>query len=275
MVKYERRLLLSVIVGLLITSLHYRAAEAPLKPATAELAQGQQTPAGPTVPESCPSTTQSISLKFKPILRGLAGIAAIAAPAYVHDRSIIFAHEASHAAVAALSGSKIRSFYVSPRYFGAGYMQSTCPPNTFSHVLMTLAGPLGGITAYLAWLRAWNVFVRYSKTGNVKESFVQGLRDPLFTENASLYVTGGTLFGAGTHYADHLIPALGQVDSAFAWIAPNDGARIQQTLMYIAPLLAKAYPFMAYAGLAGLVGYGAYGLYTIYKAKKQASLPLW
>ena len=147
------------------------------------------------------------------------------------------------------------------------------------HGLVALAGPLGGITAHLAWLQVWNVAMRYWKSGNVKESMIEGRKDPLFNKDSSLLAIGGTFYGIYRHYIRNMIPTTFGRNASYGelagTIATNDAVDIQQALANIAPFLAKAYPFIAYAGLAGLIGYGIYGLYVTTKEKMKVDKPTW
>lgn len=287
--------LLIAIGLLLLTPMHYYAAEEPSSAsikAPTELKQKESTSTTTAATEtpdsaSCPSTMQKLTLKFKPLLNSLGNVnlstglglaAAAASTAYLHDRSIVTAHEGAHA-FTAIAGGYRGDLYISPKFWGGAWMSHNCPAGTPMHGLISLAGPLGGVMAYLAWLQIWNMAMRYWKSGNVKESFIKGKKDPLFNKDSSLLAIGGTFYGISYHYIRNMLPGTYIRSATYGELAGsvggNDAVDIQNALANIAPFLAKAYPFLAYAGLAGLMGYGAYGLYATYKAKKEAGQPLW
>lgn len=233
---------------------------------------------------ACPATAQQLTLKFRPILTSLAGITGLTGATYIHDRSILVAHEGGHFVAGALAGYKPTKFYVNPKFWGEGYVSYSTVKGPVSNILVSIAGPLGGIAAYMAWLKLWNILMRYWKTGNAKESVLQGIKDPIFNEDASAWAIGGSFLGSSLHWLGNMVPSsinpINKLIPTFMipggrLLKDNDADAIRHALAQIAPLLAKAYPLLAYAGFAGLIGYGAYGVYVTCKAKKSAGKPLW
>lgn len=233
-----------------------------------------------------PSTTmqQQLTLQFKPILTSLTGIASLAGASYFHDRSILLAHEAGHFVVSKLGGYQTTNFFVNPKFWGEGSISTSVPRGTAADILVSIAGPLGGIAAYMAWLKIWNILMHYWKTKNVKESVLQGIKDPIFNEDASMWAIGGTFWGASLHWLGNMVPSsinpINKIIPTFMIpggrpLTDTDADYIQKSFARMVPLLAKTYPLLAYAGFAGLLGYGAYGVYVTYKAKKSAGKPLW
>ena len=281
MVKVQSRrpyICLMIALGLLISPVYCHAAETPVIPATVEQDNGPMEQAVSTEAQNAPSCIQKLTLKLKPVFTPLAGLAAAAGTAYLHDRTVTMGHEGSHVFTAMLGGYG-GDLYVSPKFWGGAWSSHNCPAGTPMAGLIALAGPFGGITTYLAWLQVWNMAIRYWKSGNVKESIAEGKKDPLFNKDSSLLAIGGTFYGIYQHYIHNLIPIRFVRDASFGPLAGtatvNDAVQVQEALANIAPFLAKAYPFLAYAGLASLMGYGTYGLYATYKAKKQAGQWLW
>jgi hypothetical protein len=279
--RFKKYVLLLVVGGLAIAPVGSYAGklESPSTAITEQATQTQTPAVASAVAPTRPSTIHQLTLKFKPVLAYLAGMAALASVPYLHDRSIVVGHEGSHVAVALLGGY-MGGLYVSPKFWGGAAMGHNCPIGSPMHGLIAIAGPLGGINAYLAWLNIWNVAMRYWKSGNVKESIIEGIRDPLFNTDSSLLAIGGTFYGIYQHYINNMIPSSNcLLDTSYGPLADtvqgNDAVAVQQALANIAPFLAKAYPFIAYAGLAGLIGYGVYGLYVTAKAKMKAENPTW
>lgn len=261
--------------GLMLASLSNYASE-PI--ATSTVITEQQAKAPDETSEACPSTMQKLTLKFKPVLNAAAGMATLAGAVYLHDRSTTLVHEGAHAMAAELAGYT-SNVYVSPQFRGGAYFTYWGCSTPIQTALIYLAGPLGSITAALAWFRIWNIAMRYWKSGDVKESVTKGFKDPYFNKDSSLLAIGANFYHIYDQYINNLFPLTATLDSSYGALAGtkalNDAAQIQEALGKIAPLLVKAYPFLAYAGLAGLMGYGAYGLYATYKAKKQSEKPTW
>lgn len=273
---------LLITVGLLLTPTYYHAPDNKTPAMITVSTESKQETAISTTetPDSapCPSTFQKLTLKFKPILKTLSGAAALASAPYLIDRSIVAAHEGSHLMAAMLSGYR-GDMYISPKFWGGGCMSHNCPAGNPMRGLIALAGPLGGVAAYLAWLQIWNIAMRYWNSGNVKESVLEGKKDPLFNKDSSFLAIGGAFCGIYEHYRTNMIPMYVILNDNYGKytgiLKGNDGVSIQNALANIAPFLAKAYPFLAYAGLAGLMSYGVYGVYATYKAKKEAGIDDW
>jgi hypothetical protein len=179
---------------------------------------------------------------------------------YTYIMSITCAHELSHAAVAGLTGHTT-SMHISPYLWGGkNYVLHSCPQYTFNSVFISLAGPLGGIAASLAWSPLLQLFLQCATTkDNKKEEWKF-----LFEKRFGIVVS---FIGAINELWTNLIPGYATFGP------PNDGLQIQRSLTILAPSLAKAYPFIIYTSLAGLIGCGVYSLfYATHKAKNQADL---
>ncbi len=165
-------------------------------------------------------------------------------------KSIIIAHEFGHASISKLTGYKLLTFYISPNPDGGGYIVSTIPRNTTTKLYELAAGPLAGFTACFAWLKLLNVIQACAGSQNL--SLLQALREPLFSEHASLFTFSLMVGLALDQLYSNLVPDNITCEDHFGTehkgqIVPNDGKQIEATLNHIAPKLGVLYPYLAYA----------------------------
>lgn len=259
--KFKGYILTVIMAGLALGPVGVRADEAIVTVPSltdtqkSETQNAQQSESKESRSHSHQNITIPESMRPIALLSIFAGIAGLV---YLHNRSIVLAHEGGHALAAWIVGNKLKYFHVDTAFMGGGCLDYVYKTTGLKRAFQSLGGPLGGVAAYFGWEKLFESGQR--KLCGDKES-------GLFTK---LIVRTLALYGSFTHLTDNLIPkAVVTLDQSYGPMAGlraiTDGTSIQENLAIVSPILGAAYPSIAWAGIAAFTGYSVYRIYQVWK----------